>query len=106
MDIKKFFSKFLPAKRAAGSKWGPSPKLVFTALALIVLLLDVYMIQSAVRSVYKYKFADVGARTVQSTRINFEGYSTAVNRIEDGVNYKPMVFEILNPFGQSTASSQ
>ena len=74
------------------------PGLVFFALSLLVLLADIWVAQSAVRVVYQYKFADVGARTVQSTRVNFKNYDQALERIEGSDQYTPHLPELNNPF--------
>jgi hypothetical protein len=100
MNIKDIVAKL----GAFGKPKGPvvqksiSPGLVFSGLSLLVLLADIWVAQSAVRVVYQYKFADVGARTVQSTRVNFQNYDQAIERIEGGDTYTPNLPQLHNPF--------
>jgi hypothetical protein len=99
MDLKSILEKLNFKKKSGPAKRVPlSPSLVFTILSLAVIFADVWMIQSAFRTIYQYSYADVGARMVQSTRVNFDGYTKAVERIENAGNYSPQRGGEKNPF--------
>jgi hypothetical protein len=85
-------------KPSHGKRPAPTPRLVLSILLVVVLLADIWLVQSAFRAIYQYKFSDVGARLVQSTRVNFEGFSKASNRIEQADSYRPAPAPAANPF--------
>lgn len=102
MDIKSLFAKLKPTKKSANRNPEKSltPSLVLSVVGVLVLVADVWALQSAARLVYRYKFEDVGARPAQSTRVNFDAYNKAVGRIEAFAEYEPEKPQAANPFKQ------
>lgn len=101
MDIQSIFRKLSPTKSSGIKPFqhaGATPVLVLSIATVIVLLADAWFAQPAIKAIYQYKFTDVGARQIQSTRINFDGYKKALDRIDTAATYKPPLDPIASPF--------
>lgn len=101
MDIQNIFKKLSPTKSSGIKPFqhaGATPVVALSIAAVVILLANVWFAQPAIKSIYKYKFSDVGARQIQSTRINFVGYTKASDSITKAATYKPPIEKISNPF--------
>lgn len=99
-DLRALLKKLSPQKQSSGRSLAVSPGMVFAFASIIVIAADVWMVQAALRSVYQYSYADVGARTVQSTRVSFDGYEKAIRRITEAEQLVPSPADVTNPFAQ------
>lgn len=100
MNLKDILSKIkFTSPKASGNKLsGVKPGLVFSALFAVIIILDLWLLQTAVVLVFKSRTSDVGAKTVQSSRVDFAGYNQAIGRIENAESYEPEVKTTVNPF--------
>lgn len=101
MDIQSILKKISPTKSSGIKPFqhaGATPVLALTVATVVVLLADIWFAQPAVKAIYQYKFTDVGARQIQSTRINFDGYKKALDHIDTAASYKPPRDAIASPF--------
>ncbi len=100
MDIKSIVAKFkFKNGKASGAKLKSfSPETVFSALAIVMIVLDVWLLQSAILVAIRSRSSDVGAKIVQSTRVDFPGYNKAVERIDGASTYTPALQLKTNPF--------
>ncbi len=108
MDIQSIFKKLSPTKSSGIKPFqhaGATPVVALTIATIVVLLMDAWFAQPAIKALYQYKFTDVGARQIQSTRINFDGYKKALDRIDTAATYKPPRDVIPSPFRSVTRSS-
>lgn len=99
MNIATLLTK-LKSFKIGGSAKGAAvtPRSVLTALLVLVIVADIWVAQSALRAVYKYMFADVGAQLAQTTRVNFEGLNQAAERYEQADGYLPGPVPANDPF--------
>lgn len=100
MDLKVLFEKLKP-KAGAGVnvstlKMGIKP--VVAVVVAVVLVLDIYVLQGAVRKVIASRSEEVGARQIASIRVDFEGYNKATTRINNSEVYTPKIQIGRNPF--------
>lgn len=101
MDIQNIFKKLSPTKSTGIKPFqhaGATPVVVLSVATVVMLLADIWFAQPAIKSIYKYKFTDVGARQIQSTRINFASYTKAYDVITNAATYKPPIENMSNPF--------
>ncbi len=108
MDIQSIFKKLSPSKSSGIKPFqhaGATPVLALSIATAVVLLADAWFAQPAIKAIYQYKFTDVGARQIQSTRINFDGYKKALDRIDAAATYKPPRDAIASPFRAVTRAT-
>lgn len=100
MDIKSILAKFkFQNSKASGLKMKSlNPGTVFSGLAIVMVVLDLWLLQSAVVMVFRSRSSDVGAKAVQSIRVDFPGYNKAVDRIDGASTYTPAIQLKTNPF--------
>ncbi len=85
-------------KQGAHKKLVLVPEVVLSFAVLLVIGYAVWVLQGALKTVYNYYFVDPGAKTVQSTRVNFENYSQAEERIRKAESYAEEKLDLRNPF--------
>ncbi len=99
MDIKALIQKIsLPKLNGVQKKIRPAPRMVLVVLLLLVIFADVWALQGVFRTLYNSHFADVGAKPAKSTRVNFESYNKALDRVHTGAEYSPPSEPTQNPF--------
>lgn len=99
MDLKSIILKFNPRPVTGGKKgFKPNQNMVLWLVAGIVLLADLWALQSSVLALYRVKFEDVGAREVESTRVNFQNFKKATERVQAADSYVSEVTPSTNPF--------
>lgn len=74
----------------------------YVLLALVVIL-NVYVLQSGVRILLETRTNEVGARQIASFRVNFEGYNQALKRIQDADYFVPKNVITTNPFSKPSS---
>lgn len=99
MDFKSILATLKP-KPSTGQKKGIkiSQRTALWLVTGVVLLADLWALQSSLLALYRVKFEDVGAREVESTRVNFQNLKKAAERIESAETYLPVATPSLNPF--------
>lgn len=99
MDFKNLLSKLKP-KPSTGQKKGfkISQRTTLLLVTVVVLLADLWALQGSILALYRVKFEDVGAREVESTRVNFQNLKQAAERIQSAESYLPVATPSLNPF--------
>lgn len=99
MDFKNILAKFKP-KPSAGLKKGVkiSQRTTLWLVTGAVLLADLWALQGSVLALYRVKFEDVGAREVESTRVNFQNLKKATERMQSAESYLPVATPSVNPF--------
>ncbi len=100
MDIKSIVAKFnfKNNKTSITKLKSFSPGTVFSVLAIVMVVLDLWLLQSAVAIIFRSRSSDVGAKVPQSTRVDFPGYNQAVDRIDGASTYVPVAQLKANPF--------
>lgn len=98
MQLPSFLSKLQMKRSSAVALKAPSRTVVAVGLLCLALALDVWFLQNIVRTIYQYKFADVGARTVLSTRVNFTKYEQIADKMQKGAVYEPETLRERSPF--------
>ncbi len=101
MQLPAFLKKLNQKKTAAAvpfSLKALNQTAVAVVLLLVVLALDIWFLQNIFRTIYRYKFADVGARTVLSTRVNFTKYEQVVDKMQKGEVYESEPLRERSPF--------
>lgn len=100
MDIKSIVAKLSPksAKVLGVRSDNFKPEMVFSILAILMVVLDLWLLQSAIMVIIRSRSSDVGARVVQQTRVDFQGYNMAVERIDGANTYAPASQLNVNPF--------
>lgn len=101
MQLPSFLSKLTPKKTTASvpfSLKALNQTAVTILLLLVVLALDAWFLQNIAATIYRYKFADVGARTVLSTRVNFPKYEQVVDKMQKGEVYESEPLRERSPF--------
>ncbi|MBP9686340.1 MAG: hypothetical protein KBD66_00900 [Candidatus Doudnabacteria bacterium] len=101
MQLPAFLSKLNQKKSAASvplTLKGLNQTAVAVVVVLLALALDVWFMQNIFRTIYRYKFADVGARTVLSTRVNFTKYGQVIDKMQKGEVYESEPLRERSPF--------
>lgn len=107
MDFKSIISKFKPKSAPGGKKsLKLNQGLVLWLVAGVVLLADLWALQSSVLALYRVKFEDVGAREVESTRVNFQNFKKATERVRTADTYIPEASPSVNPFKEVPKQSK
>lgn len=108
MDFKSIIGKFKANKPATGGKKGLkiNQGMVLWLVAGVVLLADLWALQSSILALYRVKFEDVGAREVESTRVNFQNFKKATERVRAAGSYVPEVPPNVNPFKEVPKQSK
>lgn len=99
MDIKTIIEKLKP-KPTTGPKKGLkiSQSTALWLVAIALLLADLWALQGSLSAVYRVRFEDVGARDVESTRVNFQNFKKATERKQSAESYEPISAPSVNPF--------
>lgn len=107
MDFKSIIAKLKP-KPAAGPKNGfkISQSTALWIAAIVLLLADLWALQGSLSAVYRVKFEDVGAREVESTRVNFQNFKKATERKQAAESYVPITAPSVNPFKEVPKQGQ
>ena len=98
MKLPAFLEKLRPKKGASKAKRVLNKTAVMLFLSIVIAGFDVWTIQGIVRTVYQYKFSDIGARQVISTRVDFGKYDTVLQKKKKGEVYEPERPVGRNPF--------
>ena len=99
MDFKSIIAK-IKSKPSNGPKTGlkVGQGTVLWIAAIVVLLADLWALQSSLMALYRIRFEDVGAREVETTRVNFANLKKAAERVQAASLYQPATPPYVNPF--------
>jgi hypothetical protein len=107
MDFKSIIAKLKPKPALVGKKSLKfNQSMVLWAVTGAVLLADLWALQSSLLALYRVRFEDVGAREVESTRVNFPNYKKATERVQKAGGYVPESVPSLNPFKEVPKQSK
>jgi hypothetical protein len=98
MKFPPIIQKFVSRTPTSSSALRVQPEYVLWGAAVVLIAAGVWVLQGVIRTGYRVQFADPGAKQLQSTRLNFDGYNKAAQRIQAGAVYEPGQAPIKNPF--------